>query len=407
MPACEQRGLLLAVASWVLLLPCVGSAEGTLSASVNNRFVYDSSPRLATTDSPTVSGYIVEPTAGFDHEGSLWQLESDLRLRFPFFDIDSFNIDEQRFTLQAGRVMRAGRFDMAAEYDRGSTLTADLANDANELEASRRNLASIRPAWTRRFGERNQIVLGATGIDVEFDGDGFVDYVLYGGDLTWTHQFTERTSVYSALAYQYFDSAPRRIDRQISVPPDVLVVPDIVDTSNDTLALNIGVTRQLTSSLRGSLQVGAQAVESVQDSLLLGSSRDRTSGSVYSGVLTYEQARFRVEAQASRGLTPSGVGQLVINDEYRLLLTHRVSRTLSFSMPTSLQYRDTLDTEASLPGLQRTVFRIQPVLRWRATRRWSLSGGLMYSSVDTLDVIDGVRVFINFQYEHPRVRLYR
>jgi hypothetical protein len=377
--------------------------ETTVSAGVNQRFEYDTRPRLTVFNTDPLSGYVIEPVAGVAFEGSRWALTSDARLVFPFYDRSAFNIDEQHLSVDAALKGERGRFDVAADYDRDSTLTAEIINDVQEVQASRREAAYLRPQWTRQLTVRDQIVLGGSALNVNFDGRGFVDYEQQSADATWQRTLNALTSVQTSVAYSQFTADPL-------AGFDPFVGPLTVQRDNETLALNVGLTRVFSPTLTGSVQIGYQIVDTTITTTpalfpeLASSTSEESTGSIYAATLEYSGERTQLEGSASRSVSPSVVGQLLARNEFSLSYRRRLGRRATFILSGALVERDTIGSGEPPPGLQQQVFRIEPRLRWQFRERWTLLTGVRYAVVGDPQDVDGTRAFMEFRYAHPDFR---
>ncbi|MEO0972192.1 MAG: outer membrane beta-barrel protein [Pseudomonadota bacterium] len=419
------------LAGGVCLLLAYGSAlgESTLSGSVTQRGVYDSSPRLSFSETDSIAGYILEPRVSLDFTGERWQVGNDLRLTFPFYGNDDFNLNEQRYDLGVTRFLQRGDFSLTGALERGSTLTNGLVdeldgliNDNNEIVATRRNSAIVRPQWTHRLTERNTMVLGGSMSVVDFEDNTFPvtlfdgrvvdvdapgqlsDYRFDGADLTLQRALTPRTSIFATAAVSRFQTQERVLLTDI----DVLAQ----ETSNFSRQLQLGVTHAFSNTVSGTLRAGARLVdsESQTESIALGLPtqvvEEDSTGGVFDASVRWAPERTLVELAASRSLAPSGVGQLLEQD--RVFLTVRREFRPGITGTLRLGYIERARFISGEP-FDRQVFRIDPTLRWRVRRHWAVAAGARYAQVEdgSGEDRDGVRLFVNVTYDFSRTPAFR
>ncbi|MEM9386383.1 MAG: hypothetical protein AAGA68_15100 [Pseudomonadota bacterium] len=418
----------LLAASGLLFAAGIAHADTTLTGSLTQRGVYDSSPRLALSDTESVSGYIFEPSLSLDVVGERWDMTNGLRLTFPFYDNDDFNLTEQRYELTATRVLPRGNFSVTGALERGSTLTnglvdelGGLINDNNEVIATRRNSAVVRPQWARQLSERNQVIIGGSASLVDFedrtfpvavDGRTFdvdaagqlTDYRFDGADITFQRALSERTNVFATAAVSRFRADERLLLTDFSLNEQ--------ETSNFSRQFELGVTRAFTATVSGTFRAGARIVDSETDvtDLLLGTPtqtfEDDSTGGVFDAELNWTPERTQVTLTASRTITPSGIGQLLEQDRLSLLIVRELRPGLTARLRTG--YLERSRVAGGVP-FDREVVRVDPTLRWRFREHWAIAAGARYASVRDAngDERDGVRLFVNLIYDFSRSPVFR
>ncbi|MEO0421331.1 MAG: hypothetical protein AAF184_03280 [Pseudomonadota bacterium] len=415
-------GLLCATAAPV-------SADSTLTGSLTQRGIYDSSPRLASTDTDSVSGYILEPRANLDFVGERWDVSNGLRLTFPFYDNDDFNLTEQRYDLTATRALPRGDFSITGTLERGSTLTNGLVdeldgiiNDNNELIATRRNSAIVRPQWAHQLTERNQVIIGGSASIVDFEdrtfpvdvGDGRIfdvdaagqlsDYRFDGADITFQRALSQRTNVFATAAVSRFRADERVLLTGLSITEE--------ETSNFSRQLQLGVTHAFSPTVSGTFRAGGRIVDSETDitDLLFETPtqtlEDDSSGGVFDAELNWTPERMQVSLLASRTIAPSGIGQLLEQDRVSLLIVRELRPGLTARLRAG--YIERSRVAGGVP-FDREVVRVDPTLRWRFREHWAVAAGARYASVRDAngDERDGVRLFVNLIYDFSRSPIFR
>ncbi len=430
---------LTAIVALAVAAPAI--AESTLTGRITQSGVYDSSPRLAQSETDSVVAYILEPQVSLDSVTERWDVGNTLRLTFPFYDNDDFNLTEQRYDLNATRALPRGNFNILGTLERGSTLTnglidelGGLINDNNELVATRRNSAFLRPQWTRQLSERNELVIGASASVVDFEDRTFQEvlddgrifdvdipgqltgYTFNSVDITLQRAVSERTNVFVTAAVSRFETDDRLLCARDRMTGQCIIseASTITEqsTSNFSQQAQVGVTHAFSETLSGTFRAGGRLVDSDTDTtdVVLGTPTQRVSdesgGGVFDAQLTWAPERTQVTLAASRTLAPSGIGQLLEQDRVSVFVRRDLSPSLTGTLRAGYVQR------AQFVGgepFEREVYRIDPTLRWRMRAHWTLVGGARLAWVRDVDDSerDGVRVFVNLIYEFSRSPVFR
>lgn len=435
-PAALTSALVCAALGWAT------APAAVFDASITQRGVYDSSPRLAFAESESIYGYILEPSFSLEQASPRWNFLGELDVALPLYDDADFNLDEERLQLTLVRSLPRSRFSLYGDYDRDSTLTNILLlepddpvlNDVNESQASRRTSATFAPRWTRALGPRNTLQVGGAITDVTFEENvevleldegtfeldrGFTDYRFESLDVSLERAFTERISGFASVSVSRLvaDDRTAFLGNVIEfVPPDMLVQrPVVVSTSsrNFSRQVLVGATRQFTPRLSATVRGGARFVTSTseQTDLIVGgptvTDSEDTTGAIFNGTVEWDSGRTLLRLRLDRTLSPSGVGQLLEQDDVSVFARQRLGRRLRATLRMGYTRRDRL---IEGDALNREVYRVLPTLNWDVTRRWDLVFGVRFASATGFEQegrVEGVRTFVGVTYDFERSELFR
>lgn len=242
----------------------------------------------------------------------------------------------------------------------------------------RRNYRMLQPWWNWALTELSAIRLSYRYTDAAFSnevGTGIVDYREDLVSATYTHQLNPKDD-FNLTA----NSSRYR--------------PATMQDESDTLQLLAGLGRNFSESFHGSFAVGSSRTNTKT-----ASGDDSASGLVATASVRQSSELSTLEGIISRDVTPSGVGQAVRSDQFRVWWSRRYTEATEFVLDAQLFRIQTL--QGSTSGIDRRYFDISPQVRYRWLENLYVVGSYRYrkQKYDLIpDSADSNAVFLGLSY---------
>lgn len=222
----------------------------------------------------------------------------------------------------------------------GDVRDVDVALTSNVQ--ARRNYWVFAPAWNWMLTENSGVRFAYRLTDAKFSNDagtGLIDYTENLLSAAYTRQLNPRD--------------------ELSVTTNaVRYRPASGDNDANTLQLLVGFGRAFSETLRGQVSVGG-----THTSTETSGGSDNASGLAFNATLRQSAETSTLEGVISRDVTPSGAGQAVRTDQFRLWWSRRLSERLEFVFDT--QWIRTRALEGADTGVARRYIELGPELRWQ------------------------------------------
>lgn len=246
----------------------------------------------------------------------------------------------------------------------------------------RRNTLRVDPYWKLQLSERSSVNAFYRLTDVTFDNNvansGLYDYDSHEVGVGFSHLLTERDTVFVAVAGSKYKA------------------PDNNNNKVDSYELTAGYMRELSETTRGKVEVGVNKTE--QTSLV--SSNDDT-GSIFRAEIVHKSEQSRYILVLSHDTQPSGVGNLTELSQLGFRIKHKFSTRLDGLVRMRYHQRKSINDTASAKNHYASI---EPSLRWKLTRAWTVGGGVNYRKgkrSTNIDTADATAVFLSIGYSEP------
>jgi hypothetical protein len=244
-------------------------------------------------------------------------------------------------------------------YSHNSTLITELASTGIIDASSRQDSLNGDVSVTRDLSELQSIAADVSYADVTYPGGlpaGLVDYKYYGGSLTYSYQYSQR-STFSLVA---FGSELRNELEESSDNTGAKLQWQYIWSSLITMTASAGASQTHVSGTAG-------------------------TGAVYSFSLvrrTDQEGKWSFTVL--QDVEPNGFGTLFSHQEADLSLTHAVAPHLFVTVTASaIRYRDVVAEVATL--FDRRYFAGDLGLEWHAAQHWQVSFTGGYSQATDLE----------------------
>ncbi|MCU0934882.1 MAG: autotransporter outer membrane beta-barrel domain-containing protein [Gammaproteobacteria bacterium] len=349
--------------------------------------LYDSNPRLVTSGHDGAFGARLNLAADLGWATETTSVTFTPRLRSDRYtnEQDLLNSDDQYFDLTASTETERAKVGVDGKLSYTTVVSnEDVVEDIGPAqqrirEQVSRDSRTLRPHGSYRLTERDTLQADANLTDVNYGGQGYVDYTFYVSNLSWAHALSPRDTV-SLLGYA------SRFERDL--PRQFLGVAAVNDPkgTTDNVGLQVGYQRALTETLTGNVAAGAVRSEFKPDPLrFAGGGRldlfeDATNyGTLINVGLSQRLEQTEWEVSASRSLQPTGDGVLVRRDELKVDVSQDFG-PLTTGRLAVLAFHDQRDQEQARAGnrADRRYARVETGLSYRLARHWTLSGEYRY-----------------------------
>ena len=303
------------------------------------------------------------------------------RLRSSFFtdseDDDRLGSDDQFLRLSAYRESEKARYAIVGDYAHESVLTSEIAGidpddpvpdggDTGRLDVRNdRERIVLRPSWAYRYSEQTQFGLDYQYADVSYDQElagRHVDYTYNEASANWSRQVTPRTLLNTRVFAGRFEA-------------------DQIGNESDSTGIDFEFNRQMTERVNGSLNIGAQRIDSEFLDPVTGMPASEENTSLLFGVGLRRAVTETTNwiANLSRRVNPNGTGFLVQTDQLLLTIDHAFGPRLRGNIGTRLFSIEAVEDNENVRFTDRNFARLEAGLEWSLTETWSLFGRYSYT----------------------------
>jgi hypothetical protein len=251
-------------------------------------------------------------------------------------------------------------------FVRDNTLIGELQQTGVVVSFTQRNRLVVAPAWTHALTETLAFQGSYQFNDVTYeDGLQFnlFNYTLHAGNAGLSYSLTERDTIQGMAQYVDF-----------TVPQAQL--------HSTYYGLHLTLTHAFSESLSATVSGGGRTIMS-ESSTVSPPATDRTTVGLFSASVekTFERGLVRVEA--AREINPSGLGLLLQTDRVSLRTKWDVTERLNAAFNASMYWTQSVVTRENTRTFpDNRYFRIEPLLSYRLTEHWMVSGSYSYSYRD-------------------------
>ena len=350
------------------MVAVANAAEWIFQPSVDLASIYDDNVELVTGPHQSTSGYILAPKFNLKRNTETSKVDIDAyaartdyqrgtvedRTESAAF-LKSHNQISERATLGLDGELRR---DTLFERLNQGTGVGDLRDVDIGLSSStrvRRTYTTANPYFNWLLTENSAVRVGYRLTDVGFSnvgGTGLVDYKEHLVNGTYTRQLSEKNS--GSLAANVIRYRPQGANAE-----------------SDTMQLLVGLERNFTEAVRGSIAVGGSETTQTQAGI-----EESTSGVVLRAGLEQKSEISQLETVLSRDVAPSGIGRSLRTDQLRIRWLRKTSPTVDFVL--QAQAIRTHVLEGTDPTIDRRYLELEPQFRWHWLEHWAVSGGYRF-----------------------------
>lgn len=344
------------------------AAQWIFEPSIDLASFYDDNVELAAGPHTSSSGYILTPRFNLKRNTETSEMDLDAYSAFTSYQRgDIEDRSETAASLRArNRTSERGTLGIDGEVRRDTLFervvpgrgVGDLRDVDVGLSTStevRRVYVAANPYFDWLLSERSSMRVGYRLTDVGFrnaDGTGLIDYKEHIVSGSYTHQLTEKNSAsLAANAIRYR--------------------PQTGASESDTVQLLMGINRTFSETLRGSFAIGGSKTDQTEAGVEEGS-----SGAVMRAELQQKSEISQLDTVLSRDIAPSGIGQSLRTDQFRIRWLRKTSPFVDFVLEGQMIRTRVL--EGVDPSIDRRYAGIGPSLRWHWLEHWAISAGYRY-----------------------------
>lgn len=252
----------------------------------------------------------------------------------------------------------------------------------------RQNELNLHPSLTRTLTPRTTLGLGYGFDDVFYDsnqGTFLTDYHQHGFGVGVSHRITQRDAIGTMAHVSLFRAS-----------------------TGGNEANNYGVqltyAHDYSQTLHGTVRMGARYTTTTVDNL-----KHDNAGFLFTAILDKQYSevtsfRFILE----RTLLPSGAGEVVPTDHFEARLSRDLSPRYNFALWSDVFNEKTIN--ANTTGVSRLYVDVEPSLRYRITRQWTVDGSYRYGWQKYRGASSAAQenaVYIALNYNWPRLAISR
>jgi hypothetical protein len=341
------------------------AAEWSAEPALSVRGVYNSNLILTSAPHSDTWGHWLSP--GVKFAGATENLEVSGRAAADFVSyyggVDK-SLTNLYFPLSMKYNTERETFGLDGGFIRDNTLMGELRQTGVVLSFTQRNYWNVAPSWTHALTERLSLQAGYQYANATYENGaslGLVDYTTHSGSAGLLYRMSEKDQLQAIASLMDF-SAPQGSDLR-----SVIYGGDL------------SWSHEFTETINASLSGGARIVDS---SVTAGPSRVEDSQVVWVGHANLQKrwADATATIDASRDVFPSGFGLLVRTSRVGIGMTKDLTERLTVSLDGAVFFVESVASEAtpiSLP-LNRYI-SATPAVRWKMSDWWSLDVNYTYS----------------------------
>ncbi|MHB1140972.1 MAG: hypothetical protein ACYC1T_04325 [Sulfuricaulis sp.] len=366
------------------------AAEWTAQPAVTARHEYNDNINLSVHPHKSVRGSFITPSLDLGVNTPTWLLNGGVSATQRRYSGQA-GLDRDDSASRLSTLYRTERniWQLSASRSQSSLLSGDLiTSDTGIVQTQRQTLTeSVTPSWTWMYSERTQLQVLYQLSDVSYGNSqsvGLYDYDYRSATATLSNQLSELNRVFVIGGYSTF-----------SVPT--------TGFDSDTRSLQVGASRNFSSTTQGTLQAGLRNSDSftrggnpvftrfstvingeIEDVLIqtgvTQDSRRETTSSVFSGSLERKFERAFARLAVNRALIPSGSGGQTEQDSVSINLTDPVSPRLMLSV--NANWQKTRAFEGNIANSDLTYYNFSSGIDWQWSRDWSVGMDYRYAHVN-------------------------
>jgi hypothetical protein len=341
------------------------AAEWSAEPSLAVRGVYNSNLILTSAPHDDTWGYWVSP--GVKFAGATENFEMSGRAAADFVGyyggVDQ-SITNLYFPLSMKYRTERETFGLDGGFTRDNTLMGELRQTGVVLRFTQRNYWNVAPSWTHALTERVSLLANYQYASAEYENGknlGLVNYTTHSATAGLSYHMTERDQLQATGILTDFKA------------------PDASNLHSFIYGGDVSWSRDFTENLTGSLSGGARIVDSAIDS---GPSRLEDSQVVWVGHANLQRKWIDATAtiDASRDVYPSGFGLLVRTSRVGIGGTKDITERVTLLLDAAVFFAESVASKAATASLPLNRYiTLTPAVRWKMSDWWTLDANYTYA----------------------------
>lgn len=378
-------------AAGLFALWCIASvvygANWFFQPAVSVGMSYEENADLEQEDPINTPGYNLAVSARGGHLTERTQIIGNLNASFKRYSSDA-QMDSDDYSASLGLAFLATELDklnLNLNVDRDTSRTSELTTTGNISGNVPRYDFGVRAAWAHRLTERSAFSLGYEYSGVRFDSNlsNLIDSNQDDFNALYSYQLTERLDLSGSLGATFYDSEN--------------------DQNYEGYDASLGAKYAFSETMVGNLDIGWQRVNRNTD-VETDTSRGSANGFVYGFSLSKAFERSSVSVSLRRSVVPTGSGEPLAQERFRLRYSYQFSPRLTARFPIAA-YRNEQISFGDTGSDERRIFvTTEPSLDWRVTEDVVLSATYRYQYEHFEQAgtsADGNAIFLTLSYIWP------
>lgn len=377
------------LAMTIAISPRGMSAEWSAEPAVTARHEYNDNINLSVRPQNSVRGSFITPSLNLGVSTPVWQLNGGVSATQRRYSGQE-GLDRDDKTSRLSTVYRTERntWQLSASRSLDSLLSADVVtSDTGIVQGQRQtDTRSIAPSWSWMYSERTQLQVMYQLSDVSYEdtlSSGLYDYDYRTATVTLSNQISELNRVFVTGGYSSFYVSETGFD-------------------SDTRSVQVGATRNFSSTTQGTLQAGLRNTESftrggnpiytpfttiingevvdvlVPTGVTQDSRREKTS-SVFSGNIERKFEKTLVSLAANRALNPSGSGGQTEQNSISFNLSSPLSARMTLTVNSN--WHKSTASEGNIANSDLTYYDFSPGVDWQWLPDWTVAVNYSYTNI--------------------------
>ena len=375
----------------ILIFPRVlPAAEWYVEPAVGLTLTHNDNIFLRRTAIVDTSGAILNLDANIGARTERKGISLNTRFQFnEYSDSDALDTNNQFYNLASYYSAERGTWRLNGYYHRDSSVTSELEDTGVVQDNFRVKRSGVIPSWEHAFTGQTSLRVSYSDLDVDYERaavlEGLFDFDTQRLNGTLTHQLGPTSNVFLTV-YGFTQDVPQ------------------ISSENDGYGATGGFGHAFSETLRVTLGAGVYRAN-LENTVAGVRLESDDTGTLLNASLEKQFELTTFGIAISQFVTPTGRGNLEQRRQLRISLQHRLTPTLTLSIP-ALAFR----SEPS-GGVRRdrSYYRVRPRLRWRVTRVWDFDASYRYirSKTSGTDAAESNAVFATLTYNWPRTALAR
>ena len=353
--------IMAAVSSW----PQAEAAEWSAEPSLGVRGTYNSNLLLTSAPHTDTWGHWTSP--GVKFAGATENLEVSGKARADF--VSYYGSVDQSLTnlyFPLSVKYRAEReiFGLDGAFTRDNTLMGELQQTGVVLRFTQRNFWNVAPSWTHALTEQLSLQAGYQYSSATYENGlqlGLVNYTTNSGSVGLMYHLTELDHVQTTAIFTDFHA------------------PEASDLRSTIYGGEVSWSHEFTETISASISGGGRLVSSKVDT---GLTELRDSQAVWVGNAyirkNWDDAMLKLEA--SREINPSGFGRLLETNRVGIGMSKDVTERLTLSVDAAVYFASSVASNTATTTFpQNRYINATPALRWKIADWWTMDLSYTYS----------------------------
>jgi hypothetical protein len=412
------------------------AAEWSAEPSVTMGERYDDNIHITTAPHNAVWSTRVSPSMKLSGKLEMFEISGSAGVTVNRYSGEKgLDTTDQVFNLSSLYNTELDSLGLTVSHTLDSTLASELAQTGYVSSRKQRRFNSLSPSWTRALTERLKFTADYQYSDAKYESDpNLTDYTYQQVRGILEYMWSERDQLFLVVSSDKvgYASASGAVPVGIGFGRLGLQLVgggqySLTDRDTKTKNVMVGMSRNFSESLSGTLKIGRRSTVStsvttcngisdsctfyanamITDPVITLRQATRSSGSTLEASVNKQFETLTIGGQASRELNASGSG-LVETSNVGILMSDKLSETLSGTLNVSVystKYQGDVPTNNDSRYLS-----IAPGLSWRMSEWWLMDAGYNHTRqkfVNSLSAATANSIYVNFTYNWPKISVSR